>query len=169
MYRLLAGAPGIPRCYGLLNPYCLVVEYIPGKDCFQFDAGELPPEFHQRLYAAVRELHRRGMAHCDLKHRDNIIVSHDLKPYFVDLTTALPRGAPWNLLQRCAFRLFVLDDLKALLKMRYYLCPGQVPEAVWLRISRPPPFERTVRRIRDSLRALFYAITGRRRHRATRV
>lgn len=162
MYTLLSGSPGIPRCYGLLNPHCLAVEYIPGKDCFQFDSDELPDEFFERLDAVVRALHRRGVAHCDLKHRENIVVTRDFRPYLVDLNTALPRGSPWNPVQRWAFRLFAADDLKALVKIRYYLCRGQVSEAEWLRISRPSPFEWTVRRMRDSLRGLLRAVIGRR-------
>lgn len=163
LYRLLSGLPGIPRCYGLISRHCLAVEYIPGKDCLKFRRGELPGEFFERLERLVAELHRRGIAHCDLKHRENIIVTPDFRPHIVDFAAALPRGSRWNILQRCAFRLFAADDLRALVKIRHYLAADGVPEEEWRKVAVRSPAERLVRRVRDRLRSLLRAMLRNRR------
>ena len=165
MYGLLSDTPGIAHCYGSPNPGCLALEYIPGKSCAQLQPGEVPEEFFGRLEALVRELHRRGVAHCDLKHRTNIIVTPDFRPYIVDLATALPQGPPWNLAQRHAFRRFCADDLEALVKVKlhYYTGEGRLTWGEWRRISPPGASERALRGIRNFLRQAFKAAVGRRR------
>jgi len=163
LYALLSGLPGIPRCYGLIGRHCLAIEYIPGKDCLRFRRGELPGEFFERLERLVDELHRRGIAHCDLKHRENIVVAPDFRPYVVDFAAALPRGGRWNIAQRWAFRLFVADDLKALVKIRHYLAADGVREEQWRKVAVRSPSERLVRRVRDRLRGLLRAMLHNRR------
>jgi len=160
IYSRLAGIPGIPRCFGLVGPYCLAVERIPGKDALQFERGELPKEFFDRLDAMVEELHRRGIVHCDLKHRQNIVVTPDHRPYIVDFATALTPGSRWNFLRRWAFRIFVHDDRKALVKIRYYLGVGQVSEAHWRLISHHSGLERAARRVREVVREVAHALIG---------
>ena len=52
----------------------------PVDACRESWPGELPPEFLGRLETALREMHRRGVAHLDLRHRSNVLVGEDGEP-----------------------------------------------------------------------------------------
>ena len=69
----------------------LALEYLPGGDLVALAGG--PPRhwlFALRgVLAALRELHARGVAHCDVKAR-NVLFAADGSPRLVDFATARP-------------------------------------------------------------------------------
>ena len=55
-------------------------------------AGDRP----EALEKAVRSMHERGVAHLDLRHRSNVLVSEDGAPILIDFASAIcfkPGGA----------------------------------------------------------------------------
>lgn len=73
VYARLDGVAGVPKCYGL-RPDGLVLEAIDGKPVSAFRQGDLPASFFDELDSIIARLHARGIAHSDLKKRDNILV-----------------------------------------------------------------------------------------------
>ena len=87
--RRLEGIPGIPRAYRLLEGgRALLLEYVEGRTLGKFRPGELPDAVFERLAATVRAMHRRGVAHLDLRQKKNIVVRGD-RPYLVDFASAV--------------------------------------------------------------------------------
>lgn len=87
--RRLEGIPGIPRAYRLLGGgRALLLEYVEGKTLGKFRPGELPDAVFERLSDTVRAMHRRGVAHLDLRQKKNIVVAGD-RPYLVDFASAV--------------------------------------------------------------------------------
>ena len=64
-------------------------------------------------------MHAAGVAHGDLKRKDNIIVGPGERPYLIDFGIAARRSAtsaPWN---RYAFEPLVQMDMNAWIKLKY--------------------------------------------------
>ncbi len=98
VYSRLAGWTGVPRCYGLLQGRYLVLEYVEGVPLRE--ARILDREdFFGRLLELIRSLHEAGIAHGDLKKKDNILVINGRVPCIVDFGVAIVRKegmAPLN-------------------------------------------------------------------------
>jgi hypothetical protein len=94
-YRILAGHPAVPRLLGRIDALAFVLEYRPGRRMSRRLAAELSPGFIDRLAAAVREMHARGVVHLDLRHRSNVMVDEREQPILIDFASAVmlrPRG-----------------------------------------------------------------------------
>jgi predicted Ser/Thr protein kinase len=154
IYAALEGIPGVPRLIGRLDRWALLVEHIEGRSCADYADGELPAEFFDRLLEVVEGMHARGVVHCDIKNRANIVVTAEGKSYLIDFASAFRRGSRLNLLRRSAFERFRVDDLRGVMKAR--LLVGQLwnePDAQFA--FRRGPAEKVVRAIRDGARRVF--------------
>lgn len=122
-YQQLAGHPAVPRFRGWIDRLAFAVEYRPGKRLARSRAATLPPDFLPRLEAAIAEMHARGVAHLDLRHRSNVLVAADGSPVLIDFGSAVcfrPGGAGARLLLPLLARI----DRRALAKWRRKLGPG---------------------------------------------
>src|SRR3990172_9551284 len=81
--RQLEGAPGVPRLLATLGKDALLLEYIPGTSARELKRGAFRPEFFERFYRLIADIHRRGVAHCDLRSTGNILLGPGHKPYIV--------------------------------------------------------------------------------------
>jgi hypothetical protein len=116
-YRALAGHPSVPRFRGWIDPLAFAVEYRPGRRLSRRIAGELPPDFLPRLEAALREMHARGVAHLDLRHRSNVLLGEDGAPVLIDFGSAVCLR-PGGLAARFLLPLLARVDQGALRKWR---------------------------------------------------
>jgi predicted Ser/Thr protein kinase len=154
VYRRLAGCAGVPRLICRLDRWALLVEHIEGRSCAEYAAGELPAEFFDRLREVVEGMHARGVVHCDIKNRGNIVVGPGGQPYLLDFAAAFTRGSALNPVRRALFERFRLDDLRGVTKAK--LLVGRLwnqPDADFA--FKRGPFERAVRAVRDSARRAF--------------
>ena len=100
--RQLAGHPAVPAFRGWIDPLAFALEYRPGERMSRQLAGRVPPDFVARLESAFAEMHRRGVAHLDLRHRSNVLVAEDGSPVLIDFGSAVcfrpgSAGARWLL------------------------------------------------------------------------
>lgn len=154
VYRLLEGMEGVPRLIARLDRHALVVEHIPGRSCADFPDGSLPVEFFARLREVVAGMHARGVVHCDLKNRSNIVVGEDGRPYIVDFASAFAREGRWFPFRRFLFERFRVDDLRAVAKAKLLVARVGTEEEAHFAFHRGPA-ERVVRAIRDAARWAF--------------
>jgi len=159
-YRMLDGARGVPRLIRRLDRNALVVEHIEGRACSDFPDGSLPIEFFQRLEAVVNGLHERGVVHCDVKNRSNIVVTETLEPYIVDFASAFTRKGRLGWLRRFLFDRFRRDDDRAVVKARLLAGRFWNEEDEQFAFRRGPG-ERVVRAVRNAARRLFKMLAGR--------
>jgi serine/threonine protein kinase len=118
VYRRLQGVRGVPRCYGLFKNRYLVLEYIPGHTLRD---GPLQDRdyFYARFFEAVEQMHRRGVAHMDLKRKDNILVVDGREPFFVDFGVACIRRSGFRPINAWLFKLGRRFDFNAWIKHKY--------------------------------------------------
>lgn len=95
VYRAIRGLPGVPRFFGRIDAYALLVERIEGRDASRPPPGGFPTGFFDRLAEVVAGLHSRGVVHGDLRQRRNVLVAADGRPFVVDFASGLrlPRGS----------------------------------------------------------------------------
>jgi serine/threonine protein kinase len=156
IYRRLDGVPGVPRC--LAPPGAaddeLVLEYVAGPSLrdARLPAGERE-RFFSELLELIRAVHAAGVAHGDLKRKDNIIVGPGGRPYLIDFGTALVAPPDAGALRRRAVRHVQRMDLNAWFKLKYQRQRG-APDAADLEFYRPTLFEDFARTVRRAYRAL---------------
>lgn len=118
VYQRLTGFAGSPRCYGLIDGRYLVLDHIDG---LTLRSGEIDDRraYFDALFAHIGELHRRGVAHADLKRKDNLLVIGGRLPCLVDFGAAIvrkPGFAPFNY---CLYELARRLDFNAWAKLKY--------------------------------------------------
>jgi RIO-like serine/threonine protein kinase len=158
-YGRLRGLPGIPAVYGVLDGLALVMEELPGKSLEGLERERrLPEEFFRELETLVERVHRRGIAHCDLKRAPNTLIGDDDRPYIVDWSAAiLEREFRFFPLRRL-YRALLQDDLNAVVKMRLRHCPESVSPEGQSRYYHRSEAEKLVRAVRDKARDLLKRI-----------
>ena len=121
--RALDGLPAVPSFLGSIDALAFAVEYRPGRRMSRKLAGRVPPEFLERLETALREMHRRGVAHLDLRHRSNVMAGEDGSPIVLDFGSAMI-FRPGGLLARWLLPLLARVDFSAVEKWRRKLSPS---------------------------------------------
>ena len=153
VYLQLRGIPGIPRTFGLIDG-ALALEYIAGPSLREQDAHLADREaFFGRLLATVRAMHAAGIAHGDLKRKQNVIVGVGEQPYLIDFGIACRRRAGAGAWSAWLFATFAQMDLNAWLKLKYgrRIDPQAEPSALSpadAALYRPLLIERLARAVR---------------------
>ncbi|MFZ0612847.1 MAG: RIO1 family regulatory kinase/ATPase [Desulfobacterales bacterium] len=118
VYGRLAGLPGIPRCHGFLENRFLVLEFIDGVPIQGAHLHDRE-HFFGTLLQYIETMHRAGVAHGDLKKKDNILVVGGRHPVLLDFGVAVIRKPTRRPVNRYLFRLFADFDFNAYIKLKY--------------------------------------------------
>ena len=154
-YRSLRGLNGVPALLRVIDGKALVLQRILGESLEDLETRRrLPKSFFDELESLVKEIHLRGLAHCDLKRAPNILVGRDGKPYILDWSASVSRRElPLFPLNRIYERL-LSDDFNAITKVQLRHCPEEVSVERKKRYFTRSPRELFVRSIRDRCREL---------------
>lgn len=148
VYGRLRGVDGIPRCFGLVDGRHLVLEYVPGGSLRECEAGLRDRDrYFARLRRTLESMHRAGIAHGDLKRKDNLIVGPDERPYIIDFGVACVRPASGRGWRAARFRLTEQMDYNAWIKLKYRRRTDAI-SAEDLPLYRPLWIERVARWVR---------------------
>jgi predicted Ser/Thr protein kinase len=117
-YQRLSGFAGSPRCYGLIDDRYLVLEYVDGVS---LRSGRIDDRrtYFDTLFAYIGELHRCGVAHADLKRRDNLLVIGGRLPCLVDFGAAIVRKSGFAPFNHWLYELARRFDFNAWAKLKY--------------------------------------------------
>lgn len=120
IYKKLKNLKGIPFCYGLTDQGDLVLEYIDGASYrdkqFELDGND---QFFDALLELIKSMHNVGVAHGDLKRKDNLLVDQNLKPYLIDFGTAVINDDRSGAFKKIVFDFLRRTDLNAWIKHKY--------------------------------------------------
>ena len=98
IYQRLQGFAAVPRCYGMIDQQYLAIEYIPGQ-AIRHQRPINEGIYFARLLEDIKQLHDHGVAHMDLKKRDNLMVTDIDLPCIIDFGAAVvykPGFHPFN-------------------------------------------------------------------------
>lgn len=140
--RTLGPVQEVPDLLGVETPEAIVMEFRPGRRVREVDHDELGPKFFDQFEDAVNRIHGRGIAHSDLKKKDNLLVSPDREPVIVDFGTHFRRNAPWGPLYDFFYHQFKLMDLNAVSKLKKDYCPDAMTREEKRRLEEPVLLER---------------------------
>lgn len=115
-YRRLNGVPGIARFHGFIDRRWLVLDHVESRP---FRDSEVRPDFFDRLLALLREMHRRGVAHGDLKRKANLMIDPAGRPVLFDFGAAVVRREGLHPINHKLFNFLRQTDLNAWIKLKY--------------------------------------------------
>ena len=153
VYARLGGVAGIPRSFGLVGEG-LALEHVAGPSLREHEPRIGDREaFFAKLLATIEGMHAAGVAHGDLKRKDNIIVGAGERPYLIDFGIAVRRSATSALWNRVVFAPLKQMDMNAWVKLKYgrRVDPASEPgvlSAADAAIYRPLWLERAARAVR---------------------
>ena len=125
-YRWLGGDRAVPRVLGRIDAYALAMEKVDGRQlAFAPDRRENGPACIRGLREAIDGIHRAGVAHMDLRGRENVLVREDGGIVLVDLAGAFC-FRPGGLLHRMFFRWMIVPYESAYLKWKRNLTPDDL-------------------------------------------
>lgn len=145
-YRRLNHVPGTPRAFDLLDDKYLVLEAVDGPALRSHEATLTDRDrFYGQLAETIEAMHAAGVAHGDLKRKDNIIVGPGEQPYLIDYGIACIAGpGAW---QQRKFAWFKQLDWNAWIKLKHGRAPESLPPADAARY-KPLLIEVLARRLR---------------------
>lgn len=124
VHALLEGVPGIPRLIQVLDRDRYLMEWIDGAPLSSFKKDRMTVQFFQSLQSTLTEMHRRGVAHGDLRNK-NIMVTPDGRPYVIDFSTAWWGTSFWR---KPLFHFMRDIDLRRLAKSKAKFCPESLSD-----------------------------------------
>lgn len=127
-YRWLGDWPGVPRFLGRIDALALALERVDGRQlAFARDRHPEGREILSRLREWIDGLHAKGLAHLDLRGRENVLLRPDGRLVVVDLAGAV-RLRPGGLLHALFFRFLAITDEAAYLKWKQLLDPERLTD-----------------------------------------
>lgn len=123
VYSRLKGVGGIPQPMGRIDRFAFAMEFIPGRAVGRDET--LSASFFSELEQVLRDVHSRGVVHLDLRHKGNILISDEGKPFLIDFNSSFS-FKEGGLLRRIFFPLFRWVDYGGLLKLKERASPSSM-------------------------------------------
>ncbi|MBI3187367.1 MAG: hypothetical protein HYZ31_05765, partial [Gammaproteobacteria bacterium] len=119
VYKKLENFAAVPKCYGLLNQQYLVLQYIHGLPIRQTRPRD-EQRYFARMFEIIGAMHKRGVAHMDLKKKDNLLVVDGNEPCVIDFGTAVIYQPGFHPLNHWRYKLAIRFDYNAWVKHKYH-------------------------------------------------
>lgn len=118
VYRQLRDFSAIPKCHGLVDNQYLVLDYVESttiRDMRPTDEAY----FFAKLFKSIEHMHQLGVAHMDLKKRDNLLVVNGREPCLIDFGAAVICKKGFHPFNHFRYKLAVRFDYNAWIKLKY--------------------------------------------------
>ena len=120
IYSRLKGVGGIPEPIERVGLFAFVMEFVSGRP---IERGKpLPLSFFSSLEQILQEIHLRGVAHLDLRHKGNILLSEAGTPILIDFNSGFSVGKK-GFFRRLLFPFLRWVDHGGLLKLKERISP----------------------------------------------
>lgn len=145
--KRLDGLSCVPAFYARIDRTSFAMELVEGTPLDTFARGELAPEVFPRVQAAIDAIHERGVSHCDLKRRSNLLLTPQSDIVLIDFAAALigRRAGRFfiNWLQRQA----ALVDDKSVPRLKKFVAPELLSAEDRRKLQVPTGLEKWARRL----------------------
>ena len=118
IYERLAGIDGIPRCFGYFIGRYLVLENVDAQTLRDGTISDRDGYFVEML-AIIEAIHERGIAHGDLKRKENVLVTRDSRPCLIDFGVSVFRKPGFHPLNHFRHNFSHQHDFNAWVKHKY--------------------------------------------------
>ncbi len=145
--KALNGTPGVPRFFGQIDRLAFALEFIEGTPLDKFALGELPAAIFPKVQAAIDAIHQKGVSHCDLKRRSNLLLTPGGEVFLIDFAAAVIGKRPFhpfaNWLQK---QMAEIDD-KSVPRLKKFVAPELLTDADRFKLENPTRLEKLARRL----------------------
>lgn len=117
-YKKLMEFNAVPICYGMIDQQYMVLQYINAKPIRHARPANSELYF-KRLFEFIETMHERGVAHFDLKKKDNLLVLGDDMPCIIDFGAAVIKKPGFHPINHFLFNLARQFDYNAWIKHKY--------------------------------------------------
>jgi predicted Ser/Thr protein kinase len=145
--KALEGTPGVPRAYGRPDARSMAMEYLEGTPLDTFGKGELAPEVFPRVQQVIDEIHARGVSHCDLKRRSNLLLAPDGKIYLIDFAAAVVGKRPLAPFSNWLQKQMAFVDDKSVPRLKKFVAPELLTDEDRYKLENPTPLEKWARKL----------------------
>ncbi len=145
--KFLDGTPGVPRFYGRIDRLAFALEFIEGTPVADFPEGTLPTTVLPRVQEAIDAIHERGVSHCDLKRRSNLLITPDERVYLIDFAAAVVGNRPLNFFVNWLQKRMAEIDNKSLSKIKKFAAPDLMTKEDWDKLNNPTSLEKWAKRL----------------------
>ncbi len=152
--RKLTGVDGIPQLVTKIDRYALAIQHVSGISLDQHVCKSITNEFYKELRRVIDDMHSRGIAHCDLRSRGNVMLGDDGRPYVIDFAACVFLGKGLNPFIKWLFNQFVLADCNAVLRIKKRMSADLLSDADKAELAIPLPFERPARAFGETVRKI---------------
>ena len=151
----LVSVDGVPGLIERRGSRALLMEWMPAVP-FKYVQRDLQfwESFFSELEQRLASMHECGVAHCDLRGMNNVLLDEEGQPCIVDFVACFFDGPDWNLLWRAVFRRFCRADRKALIKLKYQVAPELLSEKEKMNLGHSSRVDRCARQVGILLRRL---------------
>jgi serine/threonine protein kinase len=118
IYSRLTGISGIPHCYGFFLGRYLVLENVAAQTMRHATITDREL-FYAEMLATIKAIHERGVAHGDLKRKDNILVTQDSRPCLIDFGVSIFRKPGFHPFNHFRHSFSHQHDFNAWIKHKY--------------------------------------------------
>ena len=153
--RCLSSVDGVPLLIGRRGSRALIMEWF---SAVPFKTLQRDTEFWKRYFIVLEQtlaaIHQSGVAHCDLRSLNNVLVNEGGEVFIVDFVACCFKGRRWNLLSHAVFRRFCRADRDAVLKLKQQVAPELLSDEQWNRLKHVGWFARGARNTGKLIRRL---------------
>lgn len=151
----------VPQLLQRIDRHAMVIECAEGTVLRDYK-GDIPDGFFEDLTGVMRDIHSKGVAHCDLRSSGNVIVGSDGKPKVIDFAACVMRGHGLNPFINFLFRQFTAGDLYAVLMLKQKHAPEKLTQEDKDRLATPLPYETLAKNIGCGVRNITRKLLTRR-------
>ena len=153
--KYLSSVEGVPLLIGRRGSRALLMEWFSASP---FKTLQRDTEFWKLFFVSLEQrlvaIHQAGVAHCDLRSLNNVLVNSSGEACIVDFVACFFEGQRWNLLSRAVFRRFCRADDDAVLKLKQQVAPELLSDEQRSRIGHVGWFARGARNTGKLIRRL---------------
>ena len=145
--RALESTPGVPRMYKKIDRLAFAMEFIEGTPVADFAEGALDPQVFPRVQTVIDAIHAKGVSHCDLKRRSNLIVTKDKEIYLVDFAAAVVGKKPLRFFNNWFQKKMAEIDDKSLPRIKKFAAPDLMTAEDWNKLNNKTFLEKLARKL----------------------
>lgn len=157
--ELLRDVEGVPNPIQIIDRYAFAMEYVEGQSLDKIsDKKLLTEELFDGFKHIVEEIHKRNVAHCDLRCMGNYMRRKDGKPHIIDFAAAMIKGK--NALHTWFYNQFESADANAVLRVISKKRPDLLTTEELEEAKKVFPLERAAKAVGNPLKKIFKLLSG---------
>ena len=145
--RWLNGTPGVPRYLGRVDRLAFALEFVEGTPLDRYAKGELPDWVFPKVQAAIDAIHERGVSHCDLKRRSNLLLTPDGEIFLIDFAAAVIGRRPLHPFANWLQREMARVDDKSMPRLKKFVAPELLTDEDRHKLETPTGLEKWAKKL----------------------